>query len=143
MKASLAAACVLFAVSASGAARAAGPCGLASADEVSGVVGSKVVEVKPAGLPQPACAYVLKQGKFYLYHIADGRSGFLAGRKYQDANARTVAGIGDDAYWSPSIRTLNVLRGNDYMMFQFIGSRNENADFDAAKALAAKVLPRL
>lgn len=122
-------------------ALAAEPCSLLTTAEVATVIGVPVGEAKRAAMPQPTCEYSARGGTVYVYRIADGRAGFQAGRQMQDAKAQAVAGVGDDAYWSPGIRTLNVLSRDTYLMVQFIGIKG--AGLDMARALASRAVGRL
>ena len=59
----------------------------------------------------------------------------------QDAHTETVSDVGDEAYWSPDIKTLNVLKGHIYFTVQYYGIHSGSKE--TMKALAQKAASRL
>lgn len=140
----LIAASMLFAgVWTCGSAFAAGKgdsCSLLTKEEVSEIVGSHVKEVKAVAMPRPNCQYVLEKGSVVVFLFPDAKIDFESGKKYQD-KTQPVSGVGDDAYWSPNVRVINVLRKNTYFTVQFLGFKS--GSLDTAKALALKAVTRV
>ena len=119
------------------------PCSLVTPAEVKEVLGRHVDAVEHRGSPRPHCRYSVGGGSVTVFVFEDptAKGGFAAGKREQDAHTEAVAGVGDDAYWSPDIKTLNVLRGETYFTVQFYGVSTGSAE--TMKALARKAAARL
>ena len=119
------------------------PCSLVTPVEIKEVLGQHVDAVEHRGSPRPHCRYSVGAGSVtvFLFEDPTAKGGFAAGKGMQDAHAEPVAGVGDDAYWSPDIRTLNVLQGETYFTVQFYGVSSGSAE--TMKALARKAAARL
>ena len=126
-----------------GKVAAVNPCSLLTAVEVKEVLGRQVAWIKHEGSPRPHCKYSVGGGSVTVFVFEDptAKGGFAVGRGAQDAQTEPVAGVGDDAYWSPDIRTLNVLQGETYFTVQFYGVSSGSAE--TMKALARKAAARL
>jgi len=122
---------------------AVNPCSLVTPVEIKEVLGRQVAWVKHEGSPRPHCKYSVGGGSVTVFVFEDptARGGFAVGKRAQDAQTEPVAGVGDDAYWSPDIKTLNVLRGETYFTVQFYGVSSGSAE--TMKALARKAAARL
>jgi hypothetical protein len=118
-------------------------CSLLTKEEVAEIMQNTVREVFLKETPRPNCNYVFEKGQVvvFLFTDAGARSSFETGRKMQDTGTQTVAGIGDDAYWSPNIKVLNVLKKQAYFTVQFIPSKD--ASLEKAKRLAVRAVTRL
>ena len=119
------------------------PCSLLTQEEISAVLGQPVTEAKVVSTPRPNCNYAVGDGSLTVFVFSDpsAAGGFQAGKTIQDAHTEAVAGIGDDAYWSPDIKTLNVLKNHIYFTVQFYGIRSPSKE--TMKALAQKAMMRL
>ena len=119
------------------------PCSLVTPSEVKEVLGQHVDAVEHRGSPRPHCRYSVGGGSVTIFVFEDptAKGGFAVGKQAQDAHTEPVAGVGDDAYWSPDIRTLNVLQGETYFTVQFYGVGSGSAE--TMKALARKAAARL
>lgn len=120
------------------------PCSLLTKEEVAAVLGESVPEAKVVSFPRPNCVYSVSSGGqvvVFAFNDPSARGGFEIGKTAQDTNAQPIAGVGDDAYWSPSIKTINVLSGDVYLMVQLFSMRSE--PLATAKALALKAISRL
>ena len=122
---------------------AANPCSLLTAVEIKEVLGQQVAWIKHEGPPRPHCKYSVGGGSVTVFVFEDptAKGGFEVGKRAQDAHTEPVAGVGDDAYWSPDIKTLNVLQGGTYFTVQFYGVSSGSAE--TMKALARKAAARL
>ena len=125
------------------------PCAYLSVDEITQVIGETIVEAVPRDTPRPNCKYQTKPDAsgyaasivVYVFTGPSAAGGFEIGKTAQDENTQPVTGVGDDAYWSPSIKTLNVLYKNIYFTVQFLDTKNQTVDI--AKELALKVIAHL
>ena len=119
------------------------PCSLITKEEVGTVLGQEVSEAKVRSSPRPNCQYSVGEGSVTVFVFTDATAagGFQAGKTMQDAHTEVVSGIGDEAYWSPDIKTLNVLKGNIYFTVQFYGVSSGSKE--TMKALAQKAASRL
>jgi hypothetical protein len=127
---------------------------LASAAEVSAIVGESVAEPTSAsannipGLQATGCAYV----------AADGSVAFSFGQGPNEATVQTVfqgsklaqggedvSGLGDSAYYSPTDHNLLVIQGTTFLSVGIIlASISDPAQEKGADvALAQKIFPRL
>ena len=125
------------------------PCAYLTVDEVTQVTGETIVEAVPRDTPRPNCKYQTKPDAssytasivVYVFTDPSAAGGFEIGKTAQDENTQPVTGVGDDAYWSPSIKTLNVLYKNIYFTVQFLDTKNQTVDI--AKELALKLISHL
>ena|SRR5215813_8444155 len=119
------------------------PCSLLTRDEVGAVLGQPVTNAKLQRFPRPNCSYILGDGSLTVFVFTDlsARGGFEAGKRMQDSHTEPVAGVGDQAYWSPGIKTLNILKGNIYFTVQFYGI--PSGSLETMKALAQRAADRL
>ncbi|MCI0390787.1 MAG: DUF3558 domain-containing protein [Acidobacteria bacterium] len=119
------------------------PCSLLTREEVTTVLGQPVTEAKLQSFPRPNCEYTIGEGSLTVFLFTDpsAKVGFEAGKKMQDVHTEPVSGVGDQAYWSPSIKTLNVLKGNIYFTVQFYGIRS--GLLETMSSLAQKAAARL
>ena len=122
---------------------AVNPCALLTPVEIREVLGQQVARMSHEGSPRPHCKYAVGGGSVTVFVFEDptAKGGFAVGKRAQDAHTEPVAGVGDDAYWSPDIKTLNVLRGGTYFTVQFYGVSSGSAE--TMKALARKAAARL
>jgi hypothetical protein len=118
-------------------------CSLLTPLEIGEVLGQHVDAVEHRGSPRPHCRYSVGGGSVTVFVFEDptAKGGFMVGKKAQDAHTEPAAGVGDDAYWSPDIRTLNVLQGETYFTVQSYGVSSGSAE--TMKALARKAAARL
>jgi hypothetical protein len=119
------------------------PCSLLSKEEVGTVLGQEVSDATVRSSPRPNCQYSVGEGTVTVFVFTDpsAAGGFQAGKTMQDAHTEVVSGVGNEAYWSPDIKTLNVLKGNIYFTVQFYGVSSGSKE--TMKALAQKVTTRL
>lgn len=119
------------------------PCALLTKEEVGTVLGQEVSEAKVRTSPRPNCQYSIGEGSVTVFVFTDtsAAGGFQAGKTMQDAHTEVVSGVGNEAYWSPDIKTLNVLKGNIYFTIQFYGVSSGSKE--TMKALAQKAATRL
>lgn len=119
------------------------PCSLVTPVEIKEVLGQHVDAAEHRDSPRPHCKYSVGGGSVtvFLFEDPTAKGGFAAGKRMQDAHTEQVAGVGDDAYWSPDIRTLNVLQGETYFTVQSYGVSSGSAE--TMKALARKAAARL
>jgi hypothetical protein len=119
------------------------PCSLLTQDEISAVLGQPVNDGKVVSTPRPNCNYAVGDGSVTVFVFSDpsAAGGFEVGKTMQDAHTEAVADVGDAAYWSPDIKTLNVLKGKVYFTVQYYGVRSGSKE--TIKALAQKIVPRL
>ena len=68
-----------------------------------------------------------------------------AGREEEESRARTIGGIGEEAYWvgNPVAGALYVLQGSTFLRISVGGIREESARIEKSKALARSVMKRL
>jgi Protein of unknown function (DUF3558) len=119
------------------------PCAVLTRDDIAAALGLQLDKAAHETFPRPNCRYSVGDGSVVVYVFADAsaRSGFMAGKTIQAAHTTAVAGIGNDAHWSPDLKVLNVLKGNVYFTVQFLGLGS--ASLEAAKVLAQKAADRL
>ena len=119
------------------------PCSLLTKEEVGTVLGQEVSEAKVRSSPKPNCQYSVGQGSVTVFVFTDpsATGGFQTGKTMQDVHTEVVTGVGNEAYWSPDIKTLNVLKGNVYFTVQFYGVSSGSKE--TMKALAQKTATRL
>ena len=119
------------------------PCSLLTKEEVGTVLAQEVSEAKVRSSPRPNCQYSVGEGSVTVFVFTDATAagGFQAGKTMQDAHTEVVSDVGDEAYWSPDIKTLNVLKGNIYFTVQFYGVSSGSKE--TMKAVAQKASTRL
>ena len=119
------------------------PCSLLTKEEVGTVLGQDVSEAKVRSSPRPNCQYSVGEGSVTVYVFTDpsAAGGFQTGKTMQDVHTEVVTGVGNEAYWSPDIKTLNVLKGNIYFTVQFYGVSSGSKE--TMKTLAQKAATRL
>ena len=119
------------------------PCSLLTKEEVGTVLGQEVSEVKVRSAPKPNCQYSVGDGAVTVFVFTDpsAAGGFQTGKTMQDVHTEAVTGLGNEAYWTPDIKTLNVLKGNVYFTVQFYGVSSGSKE--TMKALAQKAATRL
>jgi hypothetical protein len=119
------------------------PCAVITGDDIAAVLGQKASAAELRESPQPNCHYAVGEGSVTLFVFTDATAsaGFQAGKTMQDAHIETVAEVGDDAYWSPGIKTLNVLTGSAYFTVQYYGVPSGSKE--TMKALAQKAITRV
>lgn len=119
------------------------PCSLLTKEEVGTVLGQEVSDAKVRSSPKPNCQYSVGEGSVTVFVFTDpsAAGGFQTGKTMQDVHTEVVTGVGNEAYWSPDIKTLNVLKGNTYFTVQFYGV--SSASKETMKALAQKAAARL
>jgi hypothetical protein len=141
-------------------------CALLTNAEIEPVLGEPVKERKPGtqatgGLLTSQCFFGTSSARSVSLTVtranAAGRS-TLAPREYwrrqfhphesekeRDTQARPIAGVGDEAYWTGNrfAGALYVLRGNAFLRISVGGIPDEQARIAAAKALALAALKRL
>jgi hypothetical protein len=125
------------------------PCALLTKAEVAAALKQPVTEAKFERSPRPNCRYnvgpSISEVVVAVFNdpTAKGaaKGGFDVGKTAQDVNPQLVSGIGDDAYWSASLKTLKVLKGDSYFTVQFLGFGS--ASLKEIKALAHQVANRL
>ena len=131
------------ATNATGSTGSIDPCSLLAKEEIAVALGEQVTEAKLQSFPRPNCKYTVGQGSLtvFVFNDPSAKGGFESGKTAQDPNTQAVGAIGDQAYWSPSIKTLNVLKGNIYFTVQFFGIKS--GSLETAKVLAQKAAARL
>jgi hypothetical protein len=119
------------------------PCSLLSREEVAMVLNQTVSNAELNAAPRPNCRYSVGEGSvtLFVFQNEGAKVGFELGKTAQDANTQPVTGVGDQAYWSPSIKTLNVLKGEIYFTVQFYGVTA--GSLETMKTLAQRVASRL
>jgi hypothetical protein len=120
------------------------PCSLLTNEDIASVLRVQVSDAKPRGTPRPNCEYAVGDGSVTVFVFTDpsAAGAFEAGKTMQDAHTDPVLDIGDQAYWSPEIKTLNVLKGKVYFTVQFYGVPSGSKETMTALAqIAAKRLP--
>jgi len=119
------------------------PCSLLTKEEVGTVLGQEVGEAEVRSSPRPNCQYSVGEGSVTVFVFTDttAAGGFQAGKTMQDAHTEVVPAVGNEAYWSPDIKTLNVLKGNIYFTVQFY--RISSGSKETMKTLAQKAATRL
>ena len=119
------------------------PCSLLTQEEVATVLGQEVSEAKVRSSPRPNCEYSVGEGSVTVFVFTDpsAAGGFQTGKTMQDVHTEVVTGLGNEAYWSPEIKTLNVLKGNIYFTVQFFGVSSGSKE--TMKALGQQVVTRL
>jgi hypothetical protein len=119
------------------------PCSLLTIEEVGTVLDQQVSGAKVRPSPRPNCHYSVGEGSVNVFVFTDATAagGFQAGKTMQDAHTEAVSELGDDAYWSPDIKTLNVLKGKTYFTIQFYGVSSGSKE--TMKTLAQKAAARL
>ena len=128
---------------ATGSTRSIDPCSLLPKEEIAVALGEQVTEAKLQSSPRPNCKYTVGEGSLtvFVFNDPSAKGGFGAGKTLQDPHTEAVGGVGDQAYWSPSIKTLNVLKGKIYFTVQFFGIKS--GSLETAKVLAQKAAARL
>ena len=119
------------------------PCSLLTKQEVGTVLGQEVSEAEVRTFPRPNCQYSVGEGSVTVFVFTDttAAGGFQAGKTMQDAHTEVVSEVGTEAYWSPDIKTLNVLKENIYFTIQFYGVSSGSKE--TMKTLAQKAATRL
>jgi hypothetical protein len=119
------------------------PCSLLTKEEVARVLDQQVSEAKVRSTPRPNCEYSVGEGSVTVFVFTDptAAGGFQAGKTMQDAHTEAISEVGGQAYWSPDIKTLNVLKGDIYFTVQFYGVPSGSKE--TMKALAQKAAARL
>jgi hypothetical protein len=119
------------------------PCGVITREDVAAVLGQQVGAAQFRESPRPNCHYSVGEGSVSVFAFNDpsAAGAFRAGKTMQDAHTETVADVGDEAYWSPDIKTLNVLKGSVYFTVQYYGVPSGSKE--TMKALAQKAVVRL
>jgi hypothetical protein len=119
------------------------PCSLLTKEEVASVLGQQVSEAKVRSTPRPNCEYSVGEGSVTVFVFTDptAAGGFQAGKTMQDARTEAILEVGDQAYWSPDIKTLNILKRDIYFTVQFYGVPSGSKE--TMKALAQKAAARL
>ena len=92
--------------------------------------------------PRPNCEYSVGEGSVtvFVFNDPSAAGGFQAGKTMQDAKTEPSRHR-YQAYWSPDIQALNVLKGNIYFTVQFY--RVPSGSKETMKALAQKAVTRL
>jgi hypothetical protein len=122
------------------------PCRVASAAEVTAIVGTPAGTGSREDSWPPMCRYPLDPANSTYLFLSDnsqptGKQDFDARRTGTGA-AEDVTGLGDQAYWLPDATTLHVLSGPTHVSVVFWGV-HVPADPEAkAVALARLALPR-
>lgn len=125
------------------------PCAYLTTDEITQVISQTIVNAIPSTSPRPNCHYVTETDAngysasvvVYVFTDPSAPGGFENGKTLQDENPEPVTGVGDDAYWAPTLDNLNVLYKDVYFTVQFLGTENESLDL--AKVLALKVITHM
>ena len=125
------------------------PCAYLTKEEITQEIGQTVVDAIPSDTPRPNCRYLTEPdasgyvGKIVVYVFTDpsASGGFEIGKTEQDENTQPIIGVGDDAYWSPTLTNLNVLYRNIYFTVQFLGTNDQTVD--TAKELALKIIAHM
>jgi hypothetical protein len=119
------------------------PCSLLTKEDVGTVLGQEVSEAKVRSSPRPNCQYSIGEGSVTVFVFTDPSApgGFQAGKTMQDAHTEAVSDVDHEAYWSPDIKTLNVLKRNIYFTVQFYGVSSGSKE--TMKTLAQKAAARL
>jgi hypothetical protein len=119
------------------------PCSLLTREEIEAVLGHDVSEAKVQPSPRPNCEYSVGEGSVtvFVFNDPSAAGGFQVGKTMQDAKTEPVQDTGDQAYWSPDIQALNVLKGDIYFTVQFY--RVPSGSKETMKALAQKAVTRL
>lgn len=121
------------------------PCALLTKAEVAAALKQPVTEAKLERSPRPNCRYnvgpSISEVVVAVFNDPTAKGGFAVGKTAPDVNPQLVSGIGDDAYWSASLKTLKVLKGDSYFTVQFLGFGS--ASLKEIKALARQVANRL
>jgi hypothetical protein len=102
-----------------------------------------VTEASNRDSPRPNCRYVVGDGTVTVFVFTDSSAAgaFQTGKTMQDMQTESISDVGDQAYWSPSIKTLNVLKGNVYFTVQYYGVRSGSKE--TMKLLAQKAIARI
>ncbi len=128
---------------------------LATAGEVSEILGTKITGPKPApsasfparGVHAAACNYTGDAG-FVLFILATlpdaGTARLIFDRLRQAQGGEDVPGLGDQAFFAPNLDTLAALQGNTYLTVSLAVSSlgSESARRTAAVKLGTQVLSR-
>lgn len=124
-------------------ARSINPCSLLTREEIATAMGQQVTEASVRTSPKPNCRYAVGEGSvtIFVFNDPSAAGAFQTGKRMQDAQPEAVSGVGDEAYWSPGIKTLNILKGKVYLTVQYYGVRSGSKD--SMQALAQKALARL
>lgn len=119
------------------------PCSLLTKEEVGTVLGQEVSAAKFRNSPRPNCQYSVGEGSvtFFVFTDPSAAGGFQTGKTMQDVHTEVVTDVGNEAYWSPDIKTLNVLKGNVYFTVQYYGVSSGSKE--TMMALAQKAATRL
>ena len=119
------------------------PCSLITREEVSTVLDQQVTAATAQNSPRPNCRYTVGDGSVTVFAFTDNSAAgaFQTGKRMQDSQTESMSEVGDQAYWSPSIKTLNVLKGKVYFTVQFYGVPSGSKE--TMKILAQKAVARI
>ena len=122
------------------------PCRVASAAEVTAIVGTPAGAGTREDSWPPMCRYPLDPANSTYLFLSDnsqatGKQDFDARRTGTGA-AVDVTGLGDQAYWLPDAVTLHVLSGPTHLSVVFWGAHVPADPRAKAEALARLALPR-
>ena len=97
------------------------PCSLLTREEIGATLGQQVTQANLRSSPRPNCNYTVGDGSVtvFVFNDPSAAGAFHTGRRMQDLQTEPVTGVGDQAYWSPGIKTLNVVKGQVYFTVQF------------------------
>jgi hypothetical protein len=124
-------------------------CTLLTAPDFSAVLGSTLTSKESSDQPTPKARCDFHQSNgisvvVFLFATDSAAAAFQFGKTNQGSNV-SVSGVGDAAYWTDGIRTLNVLTGKIYFTVQFLtnGTPTPAPGQLQAEQLAQRIVPRL
>ncbi len=116
-------------------------CAIVSQAEVAAALGNPLKDFVAAKGPDgTTCTYLGTPNGAHLYYYTErrGQSGFEGARKIGEP----VAEVGDEAYWSSALETLDVRKAASYFAVQAIGD-DRTRDREIARTLAQLIAKRL
>lgn len=120
---------------------AADTCATVSQAEVAAALGNPLKDfIAEKGPDGTTCTYLGTPNGAHLYYYTEkrGLSAFEGARKIGEP----VSGVGDEAYWSAALETLDVRKAASYFAVQAIGD-DRARDREIARTLAQLVAKRV
>jgi hypothetical protein len=121
---------------------ASDPCSVLTPAEVVGILGNPILDtIREQGTEGArSCTYLGDPNGAHIYFYGErlGQAGFDAVRRVGEK----ISGVGDEAYWTAALETLDIRKGSSYFAVQAIGKERAR-DLEIAKSLAQVLTRRL
>jgi hypothetical protein len=116
-------------------------CGIVSQAEIAATLGNPIKDyIADVGADGSSCTYLGTPNGAHLYYYTEsrGKAGFDGARKIGEP----ISEVGDEAYWSSALETLDVRKATSYFAVQAIGD-DRVRDKEIARTLGQLIAKRI